>query len=44
MLQQSNISVAKAGIGEITKKDVYQANANTEEDKIMNFLLVLYMN
>ena len=35
LLQQKQIRVIKAGIGPITKKDIYTANALPEEDKII---------
>ena len=35
LLKQKNIRVLKAGIGPITKKDIYSANALPEEDKII---------
>lgn len=35
LLEQHNIPVIKAGIGPITKKDVYMANTLPEEDKVI---------
>ncbi len=35
LLRQKNIKVLKAGIGSITKKDIYQASANPEEDRVI---------
>lgn len=35
LLKQKQIRVIKAGIGGITKKDIYQAGANPEEDRVI---------
>ncbi|MFZ5954864.1 MAG: translation initiation factor IF-2 [Nanoarchaeota archaeon] len=35
LLRQKQIKVIKAGIGNITKKDIYQASINAEEDKVI---------
>ncbi len=35
LLKQKQIKVIKVGIGDINKKDLYQANASPEEDKVI---------
>jgi len=35
LLKQKQIRVIKAGIGQITKKDIYMANSLSEEDKVI---------
>lgn len=35
LLKQKQIKVIKAGIGNITKKDIYQAGANPKEDRVI---------
>jgi len=35
LLRQKQIRISKAGIGEISKKDLIQASANTEEEKVI---------